>query len=76
MLELAAAIHGDRPQLLYGLATVYARGRDRKGAIDALKRAVEQGFRDAAALEREEAFNFLRGDATLKMLLEEIRKSH
>jgi dienelactone hydrolase len=76
MLELAAAIHADRPQLLYSLATVYAKGRDRKGAIDALKRAVEQGFRDAAALEHEEAFNFLRSDATLKMLLEEIRKSH
>lgn len=51
------------------------RGRPR-GASDSLKRAVEQGFRDATALEREEAFNFLRSDATLKMLLEEIRKSH
>jgi predicted esterase len=74
MLELSAAIHADRPQLLYNLATVYAKGRDRKSAIDALKRAVEQGFRDSVALEHEEAFNFLRGDPALKSLLQKIGK--
>jgi predicted esterase len=73
-LEFAAAIHADRPQLLFNLAVVYASGRDRKGALDALKRAVEQGFHDGGALDREETFNFLRGDPTMRSLLEKIRK--
>jgi dienelactone hydrolase len=74
LMELAAAIHPDRPQLLYNLATVYAKGRDRRGAIDALKRAVEQGFRDSRAFEHEEAFEFLRNDPAIKLLLEKIQK--
>jgi predicted esterase len=73
-LELAAAIHPDRPQLLYNLATAYAKGRDRKGAVDALRRAVERGFRDSGVFEREEAFEFLRNDSAVRSLLEKMQK--
>ena len=73
-MELAAAIHPDRFQLLYNLATTYAKGRDRRGAVDALKRAVEQGFRDSGAFEQEAAFDFLRSDPAIKSLRERMQQ--
>jgi len=53
-------------------STFYAKAKDRKRAFDALKRASERGFRDAAALERNDFFDFLRADPSMKKILEEI----
>lgn len=74
MLEMAVSIYPDRPQVLYTLASIYAKAKDRKGALDALKRASEHGFRDAAALEGNDSFDFLRADPGMKKILEEIGK--
>lgn len=74
MLEMAVSIYPDRPQVLYTLASTYAKAKDRKMVLDALRRALEQGFRDAAALERNDSFDFLRTDPGMKKILEEIGK--
>ncbi len=73
MLEFAVAIHPDRPQVLYSLASVYAKAKDRRGALNALKRAVSSGFRDSAALERDAAFDFLRSDTAYEKLLRQMK---
>jgi tetratricopeptide (TPR) repeat protein len=74
MLEMAVSIFPDRPQVLYALSSTYAKARDRKKALDALKRASDRGFRDATAVEADNAFEFLRDDPALKKILAEIRE--
>jgi len=73
-LEMAVAIFPDRPQALFALSATYARAGDRKKAVDALKRASEHGFRDAEAVEKDNAFVLIRNDPGMRKILEEIRK--
>ena len=47
---------------------------DRSRALDALKRAVEKGFKDAAALERDKDLDALRDDPAYKQIVEELKK--
>jgi len=73
MLELAIAIHTDRPQILFNLAAIYAKARDRRKTLEALRKAVEQGYRDAVAIESDDSFQFLRSDPAIKKILTQIR---
>ena len=73
-LEMAVSIFPDRPQVLYTLSSTYARAGDRKRALDALKRALEHGFHDAGAVEKNDAFDSLRNDPRMQKILQEIRK--
>ncbi len=74
MLELAAAIHPERHQVQYNLASVYARAKDRKRAMAALRKAVSLGFHDVAALERDPAFDLLRSDPAFAGLLRQLNR--
>jgi tetratricopeptide (TPR) repeat protein len=74
MLELAVAIHPDRPQILFNLAVIYAKARDRKKALEALRKAAERGFRDGAAVESEDSFQFIRADPAMKKILTQMQK--
>lgn len=69
-LEVAAEIASKSPQLFYELAVAHARNADKKGALAALRKAFELGFKDAAALEQEPALEPLRGEAEYRRLVE------
>ena len=55
------------------LAQYYLQARDKRRAIDALKRAVKQGFSDLKLIEASSEFDVLRDDGDFKKVLEEIR---
>jgi len=69
MLQLAASIHPERQQVHFNLAAIYARAKDRKNALSALKKAASLGFHDVAAIERDRSFDFLRADPAFTKLL-------
>lgn len=73
-LGLMALIAPNNPHVFYNLACAYALNRDRSRALDALKRAVEKGFKDAAALERDKDLDALRDDPAYKQIVEELKK--
>ena len=64
----------DNPRLLYNLACAYALNRDRRNALDALRRAVAKGFKDAAAIESDKDLDGLRDDPAYKQIVEELKK--
>lgn len=72
-LELAAIIRPANPGIFYSLARAYALGGDKRKAVEALKKAVERGFTNAAALDNE-AFDGLRDNAVFKKLVEDLKK--
>ena len=69
LLELAAAIRPDSPEVYYNLASAYARAHDKRHALEALGRAIEKGFKDGKRISEDPAFEQLRNDPGLKKLL-------
>lgn len=59
-LAVCEEIRPNHPGLLYAIASYHAQGGDRKRAVEALRRAVTNGFADASALERDTAFTSIR----------------
>jgi predicted esterase len=74
-LALLALIAPDNPRVHYNLACAYALNRDRSRAIESLRRAVEKGFKDAAAIERNKDLDVLRDDPVYKQIVEELKNS-
>jgi predicted esterase len=72
-LEVASEVAPNSPQLFYELAVAHATNSDKKKALAALRTAIEKGFKDAAAIEREPAFDALRGESEYKRLVEGLR---
>jgi hypothetical protein len=72
-LEVASEVAPNSPQLFYELAVAHASNSDKKRALNALRTAIEKGFKDAAALEREPSFEALRGETEYKRLVESQR---
>ncbi|HEX8633079.1 MAG TPA: dienelactone hydrolase family protein [Pyrinomonadaceae bacterium] len=73
-LAAAAELAPDNPQVLYELACAHALNREKRKAFDALRKAIEKGFRDADDLARNEAFAALRGEAEYRKLFESIAR--
>ena len=73
-LEVAAELAPQSPQVFYELAVAHALGDARRKALAALRRAVENGFADAAALEGESAFARLRAEAEYQKIVEAMRQ--
>jgi hypothetical protein len=73
-LALLALILPDNPRVFYNLACAHALNRDRSHALEALKRAIEKGFKDAAALEHDKDLDALRDDPAYKQIVEELKK--
>lgn len=69
-LEVASEVAPRSPQIFYELAVAHAANSDRKRALAALRKAFELGFKDAAALGREPAFDALRREAEYRRLVE------
>jgi tetratricopeptide (TPR) repeat protein len=74
------ARNGSR-EMVYGCARVYAlmhadTGDDKRAtrAVELLRRAVDKGFRDAAALKKDAAFDSLRKRDDFRQLVSELEK--
>jgi predicted esterase len=74
-LELAALLKPKNPRLFYELATAYARAGNKSKAINALSRAVENGFTDLAKIEQNADFDPLRNEAGYKKLVTGFKKT-
>lgn len=72
-LELAAEIKPDGAGVFYYLAGAYALQGEKRKALDALQKAVERGFNDAAQIESNKDMDSLRGERQYKMILENIK---
>lgn len=70
VLGVATQIHPDRWDAWYNLAAAYARGGSRRQALDALERAIANGFTDAKHLAADEDFVSLRGEKRFKEMVE------
>ncbi len=73
-LEIAVAIHPDRPAVWVNLAGDRARMGTRGGALKALERAVEAGYTNAAELETDERFHTLRQSSEFIALLQKLKR--
>jgi len=71
-LAAAAELAPDNPQILYELACAYALNRDKRRAFDALRKAIEKGFKDVTGMARNDAFAALRKDAEFQKLIDSI----
>lgn len=69
-LEVAAAIHPDRPMVWVNLAGARAMSGSKKPAISALSRAIEAGFRNQEVLANDPRFASLRGTAEFARVLD------
>ncbi|MES1167476.1 MAG: hypothetical protein ABUL68_05675 [Pseudomonadota bacterium] len=69
LLEMTAALRPGRSTTYYDLARAWAFDGDRKRATEALKQAVEAGFRDAEHAQSDPAFKKLGGDPAFRELI-------
>lgn len=78
MLSIAAEIRPDDPEIWYEMAAAHARkGRSgRKKALEALRKAAEHGWTDAALIEREPAFDGMRQDEAFRQIVGRIKEAH
>jgi hypothetical protein len=74
-LEIAAFIRPDSSRILYSLAKAYSLDKEKRKAIEALKRATELGFNDAAEIEADKELDSLRNEAEFKRIVGEMQKS-
>jgi predicted esterase len=73
-LEVVAEIAADNPNVFYELACTYALNKDRRKAIEALKKAVEKGFNDPARLSSDDALKSIQSEAGYKEILDSLNK--
>jgi predicted esterase len=69
-LEMATLLRPERPQSWFELARARAYLRDKKATVAALQQAVAMGFKDAARVRGEKAFDFLRSDPAFVAVIE------
>ncbi|HEX5732571.1 MAG TPA: hypothetical protein VF131_07025 [Blastocatellia bacterium] len=74
-LEIAALIRPENPRVFYNLASAYSLNKEKRKAIEALKRAVERGFKDVGEIERDKEFDALRQEAEFMRIVEELKKT-
>jgi hypothetical protein len=69
-LGVAAEARPDNWRVHYELACTYALGKQKKKAIEALKKAVEKGLSDGAEIERNPKLDSIRQEAEYRKLVE------
>jgi predicted esterase len=74
-LQVAAEIKPEEPYVWYALARARALSGEKGDALNALRRAVEAGFRDAEALGSEPGFEALRKERGYLEILESLRRA-
>lgn len=73
-LEIMAQVKPASAQIFYDLAVAYALNGKKKRALEALKRAVENGFTDAAKIEQDQNLAPLREEAEFQKLVVGLKK--
>lgn len=71
--ELALTARPTNPRLLYNLSFIYSLKGEKKKAIETLKKAVENGFKDIDEINNNKAFDFIREDTKLKKIVESLK---
>jgi predicted esterase len=69
VLSVAAEVEPDSPTVWYNRAAAYAHKGDRKRALADLFQAVDKGWKDLDAIEKEEAFAPLRQEPAFQQLI-------
>ncbi|HYE73573.1 MAG TPA: tetratricopeptide repeat protein, partial [Blastocatellia bacterium] len=72
-LSIAAQIRPNNPQVFYRLASAYAQGGNKKQALEALKRALANGFTDLTRLEQAPEFTSLRQEKEFIEILDHLK---
>jgi tetratricopeptide (TPR) repeat protein len=72
VLSIAAEIDPKSPNPFYNRAAAYARKGDAKHAVADLRRAVDNGWKDAAALAKDADFDGIRQDEGYKQLVKSL----
>jgi dienelactone hydrolase len=73
-LEIAALLKPKSPRLFYELALAHARAGNKSKAINALSRAIENGFTDVGKIEQDPEFESLRNESGFKKLVTGLKK--
>jgi dienelactone hydrolase len=73
-LEIAVILKPKNAYAFYELALAYARLGNKSKAINALSRAIENGFTDLAKIEQNAEFEPLRNEAGYKKLITGLKK--
>lgn len=71
-LTIAAEIDPEDASVYYGRAAAYAQKGDRKRAVADLRKAVEKGYKDLPALEKDTAFDSVRQDDGYKEIVKSL----
>jgi hypothetical protein len=74
-LGVAAEARPDNWRVHYEMACTYALGKQKKKAIEALKKAVEKGLSDGVEIERNPRLDSIRQEAEYRKLVEGLKKS-
>ncbi|HSB11144.1 MAG TPA: hypothetical protein VLM38_16770 [Blastocatellia bacterium] len=72
-LAIAAKVMPDNWRVFYNLACAYALGGDKRRAIEALTRSVQNGFASVSALESDHQLDALRDEPGFKTIVESLR---
>jgi predicted esterase len=72
-LEIAAEIAPRDPGAFYQLAILYAQGGEKRKALDALRRAVENGLKDPALIEGNKELARLRVEAEYQKIIDGLK---
>jgi len=73
-LQIAAECAPDSPYIHYNLARAYALNKEDRNALAALRKAVEKGYADLDALEKNEEFAGLRQTPGYQGLVRRLKK--
>ena len=73
--RIAGELKPDRAGAVwYNLACFRATAGDRKGALDSLRSAVKNGYREVEVMESDPDLASLRGENEYRTILEELKK--
>lgn len=67
-MQMASELSPDNPHVLFELAAAQAANRQKKKALETLRRAVEKGFADPTRMANEKALDPLRGEEEFKRI--------
>jgi tetratricopeptide (TPR) repeat protein len=73
-LELMAQVRPDNPRIYYHLARAHIQGGRKREAIESLRKAVANGFKDIGALESDADLEPLRGTPEYRKMLEVLKQ--
>src|SRR5215831_19293140 len=71
-LQIAAEVRPDSRGVFYNLACCYSRLREKRKALDALKKEIENGYGDLRSLETDPDLDAIRSDPEFGRLLADL----